>query len=495
MLTEKGVPWRERVPDFPFSSPFHRSMAYSLLSPCLHCVVFKPFIQYYLLSKYASIMNGFLKQVCCMRKSFPLYATVFGLLLHLQASAQTSITLQECLRLAHRNHAVLTISEKTIQQTILQQQELSTTRLPQLSLIGGVAYAPLGAHLGYDPAISNEGQLLGQIALKHSLYDGGARSLKMEQFDVTLSQLRQQHRAAQRDIDQSVKAAYLQILRSRDEMVLQRERVDQLTAYYELVKRLNKAGTVSATDVLKTEIELTSATSDLQNAELEQNASRYQLAQSMLVPLDSVPSIDGDIGNPLFETIDIKFSDRDSAFRNIDVAIAESEIQKSMYEESIARTEEKASVNLVADVGVLTSIQNLRLPADERSPYYGLSLGIEVGIPLLTWGAIDLRVQQKHIATDIEREKTFALSRSLGLERRKLLMQHEAAQRRRTLMQQNIAKAEDHFLLLKSRYAGGGSSALEVLAAQQLLSDSRMAVLSANVELRTIEIRLEQLSL
>ena len=271
--------------------------------------------------------------------------------------------------------------------------------------------------------------------------------------------------------------------------------MDQLTAYYELVKRLNKAGTVSATDVLKTEIELTSATSDLQNAELEQNASRYQLAQSMLVPLDSVPSIDGDIGNPLFETIDIKSSDRDSAFRNIDVAIAESEIQKSMYEESIARTEEKASVNLVADVGVLTSIQNLRLPADERSPYYGLSLGVEVGIPLLTWGAIDLRIQQKQIATDIEREKTFALSRSLGLERRKLLMQHEAAQRRRTLMQQNIAKAEDHFLLLKSTYAGGGSSALEVLAAQQLLSDSRMAVLSANVELRTIEIRLEQLSL
>jgi outer membrane protein len=317
----------------------------------------------------------------------------------------------------------------------------------------------------------------------------------MEQFDVTLSQLRQQHRAAQRDIDQSVKAAYLEALRSRDEMVLQRERVDQLTAYYELVKRLNKAGTVSATDVLKTEIELTSATSDLQNAELEQNASRYQLAQSMLVPLDSVPSIDGDIGNPLFETIDIKSSDRDSAFRNIDVAIAESEIQKSMYEESIARTEEKTSVNLVADVGVLTSIQNLRLPADERSPYYGLSLGVEVGIPLLTWGAIDLRVQQKQIATDIEREKTFALSRSLGLERRKLLMQHEAAQRRRTLMQQNIAKAEDHFLLLKSTYAGGGSSALEVLAAQQLLSDSRMAVLSANVELRAIEIRLEQLSL
>jgi outer membrane protein len=423
------------------------------------------------------------------------YALLIGLLFHPDGLAQSPVTLQQCLSLAHKNHAALKISELTIQQTLLQQQELSTTRLPQLSLIGGVAYAPLGAHFGYDPAISNEGQLLGQVALKHTLYDGGARSLKLEQYDVTLTQLRQEHRVAQRDIDQSVKAAYLEALRSRDEVILQHMKVDQLTTYYELVKRLNKAGAVSATDVLKTEIELTGATSDLQNAELEQKASMYQLAQSMLVPLDSVPSIDGDIGNPLFETIDIKSSDRDSAFRNIDVAIAESEIQKSMYEESIARTEEKASVNLVADVGILTSIQNLRLPADERSPYYGLSLGIEVGIPLLTWGAIDLRVQQKQIATDIEREKTAALSRTLGLEHRKLLMQHEAAQRRRTLMQQNIAKAEDHFLLLKSTYAGGGSSALEVLAAQQLLSDSRMAILTANVELRSIEIRLEQLSL
>jgi outer membrane protein len=420
---------------------------------------------------------------------------VLGLVLHLQVSAQTSLSLQQCLDLAHKNHAALKISEKTIQQTILQQQELSTTRLPQLSLIGGVAYAPLGAHFGYDPAISNEGQLLGQIALKHSLYDGGARSLKLEQFDVTVSQLRQEHRAAQRDVDQSVKAAYLEALRSRDEVILQHVKVDQLTAYYELVKRLNKAGAVSATDVLKTEIELTGATSDLQSAELEQKASRYQLAQSMLVSLDSVPSIDGDIENPFFATNGIQSSEHDSTFHNIDVAIAESEVQKSIYEENIARTEEKASVNLVADVGVLTSIQNLRLPAEERSPYYGFSLGIEVGIPLLTWGAIDLRIQQKQIATDIEREKTVALSRTLGLERGKLLMQYESLRQRRTLMQQNIAKAEDHFLLLKSTYAGGGSSALEVLAAQQLLSDSRMAVLNTNVELRSIEIRLEQLSL
>ena len=470
-------------------------MAYFKLRLRRCCVVFNPFIQYYLLSKYASIMNGFFKQVFCMRKSFPLCAVVLGILFHFQISAQPSLSLQQCLSLAHKNHVALKILEKTIQQILLQQQELSTTRMPQLSLIAGAAYAPLGTHFGYDPALSNEGQLVGQVVLKHSLYDGGARSLKLEQYDVTLGQLCQQHRVAGRDIDQSVKAAYLEALRTRDEATLQRERVDQLTAYFELVKRLNKAGAVSATDVLKTEIELTSATSDLQNAELEQKASRYQLAQSILVPLDSVPSIDGDIGNPLFETIDIKSSDRDSVFHNIDIAIAESEIQKSMYEESIARTEEKASVNLVADVGVLTSIQNLRLPADERSPYYGLSLGIEVGIPLLTWGAIDLRIQQKQIATDIEREKTAALSRTLGLEHQKLLMQHEAAQRRRTLMQQNIAKAEDHFLLLKSTYAGGGSSALEVLAAQQLLSDSRMAVLNANVELRSIEIRLEQLSL
>jgi len=44
--------------------------------------------------------------------------------------------------------------------------------------------------LGYDPALSNGGQISGQVIVQQSLYDGGIRGLKSDQLSLDIDRLR-----------------------------------------------------------------------------------------------------------------------------------------------------------------------------------------------------------------------------------------------------------------------------------------------------------------
>ena len=86
--------------------------------------------------------------------------------------SQTSLTLDQCLQLARSNSPALRAADDAAQASELSQSELTTTALPQLKAGLGGSYAPVPPSFGYDPIISNGGQIAGQIMLEQSLYDG-----------------------------------------------------------------------------------------------------------------------------------------------------------------------------------------------------------------------------------------------------------------------------------------------------------------------------------
>ena len=56
-----------------------------------------------------------------------------------------------------------------------------------------------------------------------------------------------------------------------------------------------------------------------------------------------------------------------------------------------------------------------------------------------------------------------------------------------------IEKAEGNYLLTKAKYATGTALSLEVLNAQQLLTDSKLAEVQATADISAIRARIEQL--
>ena len=386
-------------------------------------------------------------------------------------------------------------AENTIRTAELSQAELSTSKLPQLKLGATSIYAPSSGNLGYDPAISNGGQVSGQLIVQQSLYDGGIRGLKSNQVSLDIDRLKKEKRIAERDLVFSVKQAFIEALRAQQEIILQDESVRQLSEYLEIVRRLSKAGNAAYTDVLKTELQLSNAQLYSQKATEEFLVAKYSLAELIGAQLDTSFSIVGSLNDTteILNDSSLLLQTPDSV-SNLDMSVASLAVKRTLLDVEMTQHENYPIVSFVGDAGLLTSGDNLRLPRDERANMFGFSLGVALEIPLVNWGATDLRVQQKQLDADNLRLQSDMLQRSITTESRKTRIQIIKQRERLRVVQNNIKSAEDNFLLTKSKFAGGGTLSLEVLSAQQLLTDTKLSELQTLADIQLLAAKMEQLS-
>ncbi len=348
--------------------------------------------------------------------------------------------------------------------------------------------------MGYDRAITDGGEVAGQLIVQQVVYDGGIRGLRSEQIQVEIDQRNAEIRRNERDLLFAVRQGYVDVLRAKQESDLQRESVRQLQEYLDLVKRLAKGGTASSTDVLKTALQLANARLSLGRAEESGESSTIALKETIGLPPDTLFSVQGSILDLPMENPDAPGAAAGrQAPANLDLAQAERELTRSLLDVELTRHEANPTLSLIADAGVLASGDNLRLPVDQRDPVVGFSVGMTLEIPLFTWGASGLRVQQKEIAAENIRLEQEALRRSFDATSRRLHLQLDNARLRLQLARETVSTADENFLLSKSKFAAGAALSLEVLAAQQLLTESRESELQALVDIHSILARIDQL--
>ena len=406
-------------------------------------------------------------------------------------SAQRSLTLEECLGIARANSIGLRLEEHAARAAELSASELGTTGLPQVKAVGAASYAPESRSFGYDPAISNGGQLAGQAVIQQSVYDGGVRALKSDQIQLEIERLTHERRAVDRDLVYTVSAFFVDALRASEEAAIQAASVRQLTEYLELVRQMMRGGNAGQTDVLKTEVQLDNARIALEKASEEGVLAKASLAESMGIPGDTTFVPSGVLEDP--EAAAEPTVSVDSA-ATIDLRMAGLEAQKAVLDVEMAQRERLPAVSFSGDAGVLSSLDNLRLPPGERVTGLGYSIGVLVELPLFTWGSIGLRVEQRQLAAESQRLRLEQLKRTLRTEVNGVRAQMQTARSALRTLKGTLRSAEDAYLLTKSKFAGGGTLSIEVLSAQQLLADTRTARLHSLAEWHTLKARLAQLT-
>ena len=411
------------------------------------------------------------------------------------ASGQAVFTLDRCLTLARTQNPRMRNAENAIRTAELSHAELSTTKLPQIKLGASSIYAPSSGNFGYDPALSNGGQVTGQVIVQQSLYDGGIRGLKSDQLSLDIDRLAKEKRIAERDLVFSVMQTFIETLRAEQEIILQEESVRQLSEYLEIVRRLSKVGSAAYTDVLKTELQLSNAQLSYQKAAEEFAVAKYALAELIGTPLDTTFNIVGSLRDSAYRQTDSSsFSLSPNSSPNLEMSAASLALKRSLLDVELTQHENYPTVLLMGDAGLVTSGDNLRLPRDERANMFGFSFGVALEIPLVNWGSTDLRVQQKQLDADNLLLQSELVQRSMSTESRKTRVQIIKQRERLYVIQNNIASAEDNFLLTKSKYAGGGTLSLEVLSAQQLLTDIKLSELQTLADIQLLDAKMEQLT-
>ncbi len=411
------------------------------------------------------------------------------------ADGQNGLTLERCLALAKEKNLQLKVSETAVRSAELSRSEFLTTTLPQLKLKSEASYAPTSPSFGYDPVVSNNGEGSARFAIEHVFYDAGVRSLKSDQLGIDIQRSTLEHRAVERDLLFAVKEMFVEVLRSQREIELQQESVDQLADYLEVVKRLAKGGIAGSTDVLKTQVQLSGAMIALQKSKASAATAKAALSELIGSSPDTSFTADGSLENVIGAAFGSAVIQQViDASLTLEARIAELGIQKTSLDVQMAQRERFPTISLFGDAGLWTSIENLQLPRAERLPFIGSMVGLRFELPIFNWGGTGLRIQERELAVDTFRFQSMLLQRSLQTEAQKVRIQLAASRDRLRSLRSSITAAEDNFLLTKSKYVGGGSLSLEVLNAQQLLTETKLSELQTLADIQTLLAKIQQLT-
>lgn len=430
-----------------------------------------------------------------MIKSMSVFSFLICTVLYTAGHSSEILTLDDCLNRAKGNSPVIRQAENAIQSSQLLRQELGATARPQAKLSAGASYAPFSSHFGYDPAVSNGGELGSQVIVEQPLYDGGRRGAKSAQLKIDFDRLKLEKQVAERDLEFEIKSTFFEALQAHAEADLGKQSVDQLSDYFELVKKLNASGAVGYSDLLKTEAQLNEASITSDQAQESESMAKTSLAELMGNPENTSFDLVGDLSTFLNTRVGSAESNvQFDSSHNLDLNIAELNYQRSLLDVRAIRRERLPSISLQADAGLLTSRQNLLLPSSERSSMLGYSAGIVLEIPLFDWGGRKFREQESRLTAKSFQFQAETLKRSVQAEYLRTRLQLDRAIPRLASIRSNIKIAEESFLLAKSRYASGSAPSADALNAQQILIDTKRVELQVLSEINQLSAKLEQIT-
>ena len=193
--------------------------------------------------------------------------------------AQPQLSLEQCLTLSRANNHELRNASMALQSGKYSEQESIASQRPRLKAAGNASYAPHSNRLGYDPAITDGGQIGAQIALQTPLYSWVTPTLKLNHIKADQKQREAYYARIERDLTASVKQLFIEILRGCEEVLLRMEAIGRLSEYLDRVQLQYKGGSAGYGDILKTKNQLSSAKEMLRKSQETVALSKLSLAE------------------------------------------------------------------------------------------------------------------------------------------------------------------------------------------------------------------------
>ncbi|HWF43659.1 MAG TPA: TolC family protein [Candidatus Kapabacteria bacterium] len=414
------------------------------------------------------------------------------LFLSSNAFAQRVLTLDEAVQFAEQRSPLLQAGTLGVEEASLARREAQLTPYPALKYKLGAEYAPSGRYFGYDPAITNEGQLNAQLSMQGTIYNGGAYGLRKRQADLDIAHARTSLELTREDLRFNVSQSFLEDLRSIANIAIEQESVTELSSYRDLVQRLFKGGTSAYTDLLKTEVQLGEEQVALEKARADEVQARYALAALLGTPSDTAFSVRGRYDSVFTEPA-FNMQSYDSLV-TMTIALSQNELERARIDIDLARALAKPTVDANADAGLLTSIQNVTAPPDERASMLGASIGISVEGPILDWGLNKVQVQEKEVTAQILQTELDQERRELVAQLTQLQVLLRTSRERIAHIRANLQAAQSAYDLEKAKYAVGAALASEVLDAHKQIVGTKLAELQVLNDIETYRSALEHLT-
>jgi outer membrane protein len=384
-------------------------------------------------------------------------------------AAGQEFDLETSIQFAFENNRDVKIAIKDRETAYWRLQELRADKLPVLNLkhtdchLKPNPYEPFYMAMYYDPPITD--YFDNQLSLSLPLYTGGQLEGLIKQADINLQIADQNVLKTKQQTKLAATIAYYYLLQTNSLVKLSRETVDRLTAHLKNVKTRLAIGVVTKNDVLRTEVELSSAEENLIKAK-----NNYDLA---MVTFNNVMGLSLDTEITVKE--DLSYSKYEDSLEN---CTAQAMKNRPEAQQTDLNYQSAKSGVAIAKCGYLPNVVFVGA-IDQKSDtfpgndYTNWSLSLISSWNLYNSGQTKSRVNQATALQDKALEASFKAKDSICLEVRQAYLSLKEAEKRIQTCELALNEATEDFQLTLGRYNTGVGINLDVLDSQVALAQIR----------------------
>ena len=261
--------------------------------------------------------------------------------------------------------------------------------------------------------------------------------------------------------------------------------------FLDISQKLEHGGEVAHSDVVKAQIQAQTQQRELQEAELEMNRSRLELAVLIFPDFNENFAIVDDLQTP--EPIPT-FAEAQSAAgrKNPELRAAMAALNQARQEVAVAWNGFLPSLSFDYFYGIDANQFAIRAPNGDRNLGYAATASLQ--LPVWNWGANRSKVKQANLRRQQANIELTATQRELLSNLRIFYNEAQTARAELDSLNQSAELAAESLRLTTLRYQAGEATALEVVDAQNTLTQSRNALNDGQARFRVALANLQTLT-
>jgi len=398
-----------------------------------------------------------------------------------QASPHITITLQDALDRAEKNDAQYSAVLTDAKMAKEDREQARAAGLPSVGMQTSALLTQGNSVIPTGRFVTNDGvHVYRQWGVVHQDFSVNTLTMLGDRRGAALEALaRAKAEIARRGLKVTVTKNYYALVVSERKYATMQESMTQSQHFLEMTKDQERQGEAAHSDVIKAHIQSNEQLTLLQDAQLQMENDRLTLAVmifptftenfSVVNDLDKGPSL------PPFSDVQAM-----AARANPDLRVAVEAVRESNLSVSAARFAMLPSVTTDLDYGIEANAFALRSrvsadPAKGSLPNLGYFATITLNLPVWDWGALRSKVRQAEYHRQQARVELTQAQRQLISELYATYNEAQTAQMAVDNLRETANLASEELRLSNLRYEAGQASALEVVDAQNTLSQARNA--------------------
>ena len=386
---------------------------------------------------------------------------------------QQTLSLSQCLDLARRTNPAGHLARQNLRAVRERTGEGRSGYYPTLKLSSAYTYTTPQEGMAQTSPDSYDTRL----AVRQPLFDGGATSSLLEGIEHSINA--QEHEVGRSDLDiaYTVRATFLDILKKQALLEVRKTALAGNEQQLAQAVALHREGVSPRADVLKSEVQVSSARLEIVRGEHGVLAAKAALAAAMGVPVTSRFAVEGGAENdsPPGKTA------------SLEEALAEARALRPELKGFTARLEVADAAIRQAESGFYPNVsldasygwqENSFAPMDRK-----WGVGVTVGLPVFEQLTTRSKVAQARAGRDGLKAAEMQARRTIELEVELAWLLLKEAQERLVTSRKRLEQAEEDMRVSEGRYKEGLGTLLEVIDARTALTASRTEVVTSTYDI------------